>query len=341
MGTLLRTELTRLRWRRAVLVLLAACVLGPALILAGEAWNTRPVSDADRHAVELELTAHREAVERDVARCTRRPEEYGLGVEVGPGATPDAVATLCRERVWGPPMSVEDWIGRPRLEPAHVADGAGVAVVVVLVVATLLAGATFVGQDWASGSLSNQLLFEPRRGRVWAAKALAVLVGCAGTAVLVLTLFWLAVWALGRARGVPVPDGAWGDVAAMQARGVLLVAGSGIVGYALTTLFRSTVAALGLVVAVVVLGTILPLAVLGSGAEPWLIPMNAGAFLQDGYQYWVEGGVTEYSCATPEGCVGDGGSRTLTLAQGATYLAALLTATLSASLWSFHARDLP
>ncbi len=35
----------------------------------------------------------------------------------------------------------------------------------------VIAGCTFAGADWSSGSMTNQLLFEPRRGRVWLAKA--------------------------------------------------------------------------------------------------------------------------------------------------------------------------
>ena len=44
---LLRVELTRLRWRRAIVVLLVACVAVPLVLLAGYAWDTRPFSDAD------------------------------------------------------------------------------------------------------------------------------------------------------------------------------------------------------------------------------------------------------------------------------------------------------
>ena len=38
----------------------------------------------------------------------------------------------------------------------------------------LLAGTTFAGHDWNTGSMGNQLLFEPRRARVWGAKLAAV-----------------------------------------------------------------------------------------------------------------------------------------------------------------------
>ena len=43
----LRVELTRLRWRRAVLLLLVGAVVLPALLFAGTAWNTRPMSEAE------------------------------------------------------------------------------------------------------------------------------------------------------------------------------------------------------------------------------------------------------------------------------------------------------
>ena len=46
MKDLLLVELTRLRWRRAVACLLVACLLVPAAIWVGTAWDTRPFSDS-------------------------------------------------------------------------------------------------------------------------------------------------------------------------------------------------------------------------------------------------------------------------------------------------------
>ena len=43
----LLVELTRLRWRRAILLLLVAVVVLPALLFASTAWNTRPMSDSE------------------------------------------------------------------------------------------------------------------------------------------------------------------------------------------------------------------------------------------------------------------------------------------------------
>ena len=54
--------------------------------------------------------------------------------------------------------------------------------------------------------MSNQLLFEPRRPRVWAAKALAVLVlaGLVAAAV-VLAAFWAGAGRLAEPRDITVP----------------------------------------------------------------------------------------------------------------------------------------
>ena len=61
-------------------------------------------------------------------------------------------------------------------------QGSGLAVVVVVSLLLVLAGTTFAGHDWNSGSMSNQLLFEPRRARVWVAKG-GVVLGVAFTAL--------------------------------------------------------------------------------------------------------------------------------------------------------------
>jgi ABC-2 type transport system permease protein len=44
MTRLLRVELTRLRWRRAVLLLLGAVVAVPVVFGIAVAWNTQPPS---------------------------------------------------------------------------------------------------------------------------------------------------------------------------------------------------------------------------------------------------------------------------------------------------------
>ena len=64
----------------------------------------------------------------------------------------------------------------------------------------VIAGSTFVGADWSSGSLTNQLIFEPRRLRLWLAKAVAVVIGSGVVTLVALTGYWLGVGAVAQAR---------------------------------------------------------------------------------------------------------------------------------------------
>ncbi len=159
---LLLVELTRLRWRRAVLVLVGTSILLPALIWVGIAWGTRPVSDSEmQHAQELvdqEVSTPR--FQRELQRCERHPERY---LDQTTGSTEQD----CLDAI-GPQV---DWyLTRSQLHLDDVVSGGLVPVVVIVTGLLMLVGTTFAGADWNSGSMSNQLLFEPRRLRVWWAK---------------------------------------------------------------------------------------------------------------------------------------------------------------------------
>ena len=102
-----------------------------------------------------------------------------------------------------------DWFGtRPTLSlDDERSGGSGLVVATILAMLLLLLGATFAGHDWNSGSMSNQLLFEPRRARVWAAKAVAVLLAGLVVAGGVLLVFWGGLWWLSELRGLPCATG--------------------------------------------------------------------------------------------------------------------------------------
>ena len=325
MKDLLLVELTRLRWRRAVACLLVACLLVPAAIWVGTAWDTRPFSDTD--IAEAERLAQYEAdqpyIADEIARCEEDPQLYGSG----PGVD-------CAEMIT---PTAENFLYRQTLDLGSVLDNEATAVVSLLAVILLILGTTFVGHDWNTGSISNQLLFEPRRQRVYAAKGLAVLlVGLVAGAVALL-VFWGAVGVLVGQRDIIVEPGQWGDVRNTTARGVLLIALAGVLGYGLTMLLRSTVATLGIGLGLAAAGSLAVVAIFGEGAQRWLVPTNALAVLNNGYEYYVwspacnmvvEGG--------PNPC-----SHSISLGAGAAYLAVVLVAVMAASVMSFRRRDLP
>ena len=156
MRRLTGVELTRLRWRRAVLLLLLIAVAaarrdrgGPGLVDPARCRTPRSRAAAQNGASEI-------------ARCVDAP------APVRPRPA-NATEQQCTDLIVG-------WYtGREQLEPGQRAQAARAwAWSPSSTAALLLAGTTFVGHDWNTGSMSNQLLFEPRRGRIWTAKALAV-----------------------------------------------------------------------------------------------------------------------------------------------------------------------
>ncbi|UMG92718.1 hypothetical protein [Nocardioides sp. TF02-7] len=328
MSRLLRVELTRLLCRRAVLVLLAVAVVVPAVIGIARVVNTAPPSDAERAQAEEAIAQDVSSRwwQRDVERCTDRPRRYG----VPPGA--DDLRAACEQALT---PSVDDYLWHDELRLAEERDeGSGLAVVVVLAILMLLVGTTFAGHDWASGSVSNQLLFESRRLRVWAAKGVVVAGFAAVVTAVVVTSYWLALYVVAGSRDIRVRDGVLVDCLQMGGRGALVAGGVALAGYALTMLFRSTVAALGILLALSLAGGVV-LAVVGVDSV-WNPGLNLAAVVLDGATYWAD-----EPCGLPGSGELCGVERELSLRRGAAYVSAILAAAVAASVVSFQRRDVP
>lgn len=324
MTRLLRVELTRLVCRRAVLVLLAAAIVVPAVIGVARVVNTAPPSDDDVAEAERAVQAEMAApwFRRQLARCEEHPDRHGV--------PRDDAAAACRE-VLAPTIEGYLWYDRLRLAQER-EEGSGIALVTVLAILGLLAGATFAGHDWASGSMGNQLLFEPRRTRVWLAKAVVVGAGVTAVAAVVMSVFWLGLAAVARGRDIALRDGVLLDCLQMGWRGAAVAGGVAVAGYALTMFFRSTVAALGVLLAIGIAGGTV-LAVIGVGSI-WNPGLNVLAVVLDGASYWEVGPCGPDALGST--CEIE---RTLTFERGLTYAGALLAAAVAASLWSFRQRD--
>ncbi|MET1059869.1 MAG: hypothetical protein ABWX84_09740 [Nocardioides sp.] len=330
---LLTVELTRLRWRRAVVVLLACCVVIPALLLLGLAWGTRPVSGSEIQQAKDMVAENNRANQEAYDDCVAHPDDF----DIPPGEDP---AVICKQYT-GVDEDYRWYLTRQPLDVAAEREGTGLAVISLLSALTMLIGTTFAGHDWNSGSMSNQLLFEPRRRRVWLAKAAAVFATCLVVSAAVLALWWGAVWLLAGSRDLQASSHAWGRIAASAGRGSLLAAGAAVAGYALTMLFRSTVATLGVMFAVAVAGQAVFVAVLGDAALRWVLPTNIGAFLFNGIDYY-DGSGSDQCVDVGNGAVECGtGMAHLSLAFGSTYLLVLFGVAAALSLWSFQRRDVP
>ncbi len=329
---LVLVELTRLRWRQAVLLLVAAAVLIPALILGARVYDTRPISDGDRAEAQAQVDRDIDLQGQEIANCRRNPRDYGLKPK-------DAEARCERRLDGGYTPRVEDYLYRDVLVVARERETSGAGVVAVLAVLMLLAGTTYVGHDWASGSMSNQLLFEPRRLRVWAAKTVAVALLAALVAVLVLTLFWGAMIGVAASRDLAPTGQSVEDVVQHALRGTLMVVAGAVGGYALTTLTRSTVFTLGLLFVVAVAGGLI-FGLLGDGALRYEPATNAAAVVNGRAEYYVEVPPSCYSGQPPDD-VDCEQTREVTVTQGVVYYGVGLTLLGAASAMSYRRRDVP
>lgn len=321
---ILKVEFARLLARRAALVLLVAAVIVPTLIGVARVLDTRPPSQAEIAEAERMVAAESQAryIQRELERCLEKPKRYGAG-------RADDVQAACEERV----LPQVDWyIYTPTLRLTEESkEGGGIAIVVVLSMLMLILGTTFAGHDWASGSMSNQLLFEPRRLRVWAAKATAVTVTAGGACALITTAWWLALAAVVSSRDGNASRAVVLDALQQGWRGAAVAAVAALSGYALAMLFRSTVASVAVIAGIAVAGGIV-LAVSGFDNQ-WDPALNALAIVADGAKYWAQ-------IPCPDGTQGCSEERVLTLAHGVATLGPATALAAVVSAVAFWRRDL-
>ena len=321
---LLAVELNRFRSRRAIaLLVLAAAVL--AVVLAGvTAWNTRPLTQADRTdaAAQADLQGKKPEIQQEVRACRAAPADF-LG--------PDATADQCEDAMVPGP---EAYYPRDalRLRSELTTHGLGLPLAVVVVSLMVIAGCTFVGADWASGSLTNQLMFVPRRSRVWAAKGAAVALGCGAVALVVISGFWLILGVVAQARDIPIPSGDVSQVVWHVVRATALAMGAGLGAFALTMVFRHTVATLALLFVYSIGGEIVVNLLPFEGAGRWSIGNNALGWLAPHYAYFD----ATIVCTPGESC---SSTQLMTHLEAGTFLGTLLLVVVVVSLAWFSRRD--
>ena len=181
---LLGVELTRLRWRRAVLLLLLACLVVPALIFAATAWNTRPVSGA-------ELAQAQQQVERMRHAAGHQPSDPDL--RAAPGAVRGPVRATSVQAQDGSRSSRGSSRGQPLDLAASCRTASWPTVIVLLAGLLMLVGTTFAG-----ARLELRLDEQPAAVRAaevarlgWPRRPPCSLVAAVASAV-VLALFWTA-----------------------------------------------------------------------------------------------------------------------------------------------------
>jgi hypothetical protein len=125
---------------------------------------------------------------------------------------------------------------------------------------SFVAGASFVGAEWRAGMITTMLTWEPRRARVFAAKA--AVAGVLGATVVVAldVVAGLALWPTFALRGSTAGLDAefWWGITGSVLRGGAVGAALALIAFAVASIGRNTAAALaGVLVYLIVAETIL------------------------------------------------------------------------------------
>lgn len=321
---LLLVELTRLRARRAIVLLLVGTALLAAVIVGTGVYDTRPVSAADlaQAQAQVDRESQRPRVQRDYQRCLENPEQF-----MGPQATTEDCEQMMPQLEW--------FLFREPLDLGRQLGERGLAVLLLLGGVGMVVGATFAGADWATGSMSNQLLFEPRRLKVWLAKAAALALGFSLFACLIIGAFWAVLAVTAQARDITTAPQVVRDIWQTSARGVVLAAGASLGSFALTMMFRHTVGTLALLLGYAVAGEPLFRALPIEKVSQWTPSANLQAFVEKGariYDDSICGDFSNESC-DPQ--------YFLAFGHAAWYLGLLLVVVIVLSMLLFRRRDIP
>jgi len=266
MTGLVNVELRRLLSRRLVRTIGMLAVLG--MVIAGVTLFVK--SHRVGPGGERTLLAHADAErEKQVAACSRG--EFGIPPQaIPPGET---LEQFCAETV------VTGQIPDPRFHLTHVKDLIGTNP--PLIILLLVIGASFIGAEWHAGTVATLLVWEPRRLRVFVAKALALALFAFVAAIVVQALLAAVLVPAAVFRGTTSgADSTWfREVVGLGVRGAVAGTLAALIGFAIASIGRNTAAAIG--AAFVYLAVLEPLLRnLRPKWQPWLLYDNIATFIQ-------------------------------------------------------------
>lgn len=218
---LLSSELLRARSRKLVKVLLIVGVLGIVVgVTIGAVHSSKPP------AAQLAFAEHKRAA--NIQRCMKRYRDIRSTL-----IPADACATSVRDYLAQPAFDVND-IG-------NLLRGTSVNLIVV----GWLLGASLAGAEWAAGTMTTLLTWEPRRARVLFAKLFAAIATVLVMTLLLQTALVGALWLLAVTRGVNIPDaGLWHGIFGSMLRVSAIASLAGVFGLAIAMITRSVTAAM-------------------------------------------------------------------------------------------------
>ncbi len=245
--SVVRAEWRRLFARRFTRIMLAIVVALFAAVAIGVAVNYHRITAADRAAAQQQMVADQQQMTTQLAECQREQSD--------PGATgpyhPLPPGTTCDEMFSPPQLDwflPSEWVLTEQAKAMLTVFGGLIALFGFAV------GASYVGAEWSSGGMTNLLLWRPRRVPLLAAKLGTLLAGVAvsGVGLLVLWAGMLSAIAATRGHFGHLTTGVVESMALSGARGITLALATAALGFAIATVGRSTVAALGVAIGYVI-----------------------------------------------------------------------------------------
>jgi ABC-2 type transport system permease protein len=325
---LTKVELRRLISRRLTIVGAAGLLLISALLLVATWADARPMSAAEQQQAQKQFElAHQDWVEHGAENRKQCEADWQNQPDPKP-----KLEEMCN---YSEPK-LEDF-GRPQTVFQQIMPDLLQGSSYFLAFAAFLIGASFFGAEFSTGAIGNWLTFEPRRLRVYASKLAAAATGFVPLAAVILAIVILGVYLivdqLGDTSGAT--GTVWGDLSAMGGRAIVTTALAAALGCVVGVLLRHTAAAIGVVMAYLVLIE----GVFGSflqKAQPYLVKLNFDAFVKHDAIYYINqcqtGADGSYNCNYVE--------KTLTFEHGAWYLALLAVVMIVIGGWVFHRRDI-
>ncbi|MBA3727894.1 MAG: hypothetical protein H0W94_01570 [Actinobacteria bacterium] len=262
MGPLLGVEFRRYLARRTMRV----SILGAVAAIAVAGLITFVVSQRPTPEAAAEARAERQEV---FDACVQG--ELGIDPEDLP---PDqTIEEVCGQVVSGPGLS-QPQFALSSLPAVFVGTS-----VPLLLLAWVLA-ASFIGAEWHAGTVATQLTWEPRRLRVFLAKALVAIVLAAVLTVVLQALLGAALVPAAAFRGSTEGlDEAWlREGLGVLLRGAVIAAIAAAFGYSIASVARNTAASMGLGFGYLIIFEQL-VAGLRPGWQPWLLVPNIAVFL--------------------------------------------------------------
>lgn len=321
MITLLGVEVRRALARRMLLTLIVIALGGIAVAGVITFVKSHPLSsDA--------LSRAQAQVDADIQRCLNG--EFIQEQDLPANTTLDE---WCHENI-----SVRNYSSSSTL---HLWDlGNWLQGVSFLLIAGALAiGASFVGAEWHTGSMTTLLTWEPRRLRVLAAKAIAIAAVAFVVTIGLQVVLSLVLTLVAVTRGdTAETGGAWlRSVVGSGLRISATASGASVMGLAVAMIGRNVSAALGgIFVYVAVIEGILRGVRMKLGL--WLLGDNVGVFITGRPRTYFD--ETTVNTAVTEGqSTAFSHAHIRTVGQAALIVALYGAVLLVAAAWSFRARD--